>query len=240
MIELTWAGETFRLLPQRAAFWRERGMLLIADPHFGKADHFRASGVPVPSGTTAAALSRLNAALDTTGAAELVVLGDLFHAQKGVTGNLLDALGRWRDGRSRLRVTLVAGNHDRHAGAPPEGLGFIAAGEERAVDGLVLKHHPETVPGRAVVCGHVHPAVQLRNRTGAGMRLPCFHFGRDLAILPAFGDFTGMHAVRSKRGDRVFAVGPGKVIEVTAAKACGSRGSANRVQPSEVSGDDAD
>jgi hypothetical protein len=38
------------------------------------------------------------------------------------------------------------------------------------------------------------------------LRLPCFHFGAHCGVLPAFGDFTGMHVVRPEAGDRVFVV----------------------------------
>ena len=59
--------------------------------------------------------------------------------------------------------------------------------------------------------GHVHPGVKL-----GGMRLPCFWFGERVAILPAFGKFTGLHVMRpgSQPGERVYAVGPGAVIPV--------------------------
>ena len=42
----------FLLMAQRAAFWREQQMLLIADPHFGKAASFRSHGIAIPRGTT--------------------------------------------------------------------------------------------------------------------------------------------------------------------------------------------
>ena len=49
----------FLLLAQRAVFWRERQMLLIADPHFGKAASFRSHGIAIPRGTTCYDLQRL-------------------------------------------------------------------------------------------------------------------------------------------------------------------------------------
>jgi uncharacterized FlgJ-related protein len=36
------------LLPEKAAFIPESATLLIADPHFGKATHFRKAGIPIP------------------------------------------------------------------------------------------------------------------------------------------------------------------------------------------------
>src|SRR6478609_3634551 len=77
------AGEHVRLLAERAAYWERTQALLVADPHFGKAAAFRAAGVPVPRGTTTASLARLDAALERTGAARIVFLGDFLHAREG-------------------------------------------------------------------------------------------------------------------------------------------------------------
>ena len=60
------AGETLLLFPERAALLAQTQTLLVADPHFGKAATFRSSGIPVPGGTTADALERLDALLRRT------------------------------------------------------------------------------------------------------------------------------------------------------------------------------
>ena len=75
-------GGTWELLPQRAAFWIERRWLVIADAHFGKAATFRARGVPVPQGTTADNLDRLDRLIDDLRPTTVVFLGDLFHARE--------------------------------------------------------------------------------------------------------------------------------------------------------------
>jgi metallophosphoesterase superfamily enzyme len=51
------------LLADRALYWPERRWLCVADAHFGKAAAFRALGQPVPRGTTANNLARLDAQL---------------------------------------------------------------------------------------------------------------------------------------------------------------------------------
>jgi hypothetical protein len=38
------------------------------------------------------------------------------------------------------------------------------------------------------------------------LRLPCFHFGAEVGVLPAFGAFTGMHVMPRAPDDRVFVV----------------------------------
>ena len=62
-------GHALWLLPQRAAFLPEFGVLLVADVHLGKAVSFRRLGVPVPAGTTAETLSLLDQCLAFTGRA---------------------------------------------------------------------------------------------------------------------------------------------------------------------------
>jgi len=43
-------GQNLILLPNRALMWREKRLLVVADPHFGKAQVFRDQGIPVPAG----------------------------------------------------------------------------------------------------------------------------------------------------------------------------------------------
>ena len=214
--QIEWANQRFTLLADRAAYWHTRRTLLIADPHFGKADHFRRSGVPVPWGTTDANLARLDRLLDATQADRLLVLGDLFHAKEGLTEPMLDRLNAWRQRRDRLSVQVVRGNHDRRAGLPPDALRFEDLGDVLVEDGLAFRHEPEPVEDKHVLAGHVHPAVSLRPAAGRGpgMHAACFHFAPRLALLPAFGAFTGTHCIHPRAGDRVFAVGPDCVCEV--------------------------
>jgi metallophosphoesterase superfamily enzyme len=72
--------------------------------------------------------------------------------------------------------------------------------------GLALAHHPDPVPGAYVLAGHVHPAARLGGRAHDSLRLPCFHFGPAVGVLPAFGAFTGMHVMTRGPEDRVFVV----------------------------------
>jgi uncharacterized protein len=209
------AGERLRLLPERAAFWERRGLLLVADPHWGKTTAFRAAGLAVPGGTTDEGLLRLDGALARTGARRLAFLGDFFHARAGRSPATLEALARWRAAHGALDVLLVRGNHDRHAGDPPPELGI------RTVDGpvgveppFVLAHHPHPLPDGYLLAGHLHPAVTLRGSGRQRQVLPCFHFGARVGVLPAFGGFTGATRITPAAGDRVFVVAGAEVLEV--------------------------
>ncbi len=222
-VEVIWADEVLRLLPERVVHLPEHGALLLADPHFGKAEHFRSAGIPVPRGTTAATLAAIDHAVMLTRPTRLIVLGDFFHARGGVTAPVLDQLAAWRGTHRGLELTVIRGNHDRHAGDPPASLGVNCNTEAVALGGVVLRHDPaDAEPGDGhTIAGHLHPAVRLEGPHSA-MKLPCFHLAPRVAVLPAFGRFTGTHPVRVKRGDRVFAVGPDAVLEVTPRRVCES------------------
>jgi DNA ligase-associated metallophosphoesterase len=206
------AGERLVLLAERALWWPARGALVVADLHLGKAATFRAAGIPIPRGSTAADLARLDGALERTGAESLVVLGDLFHARVGREApGTLALIGGWRVRRPSLDVLLVRGNHDVGAGDPPTELGFRCVDEPWEAPPFHLRHHPE--PGHAyVLAGHVHPAVHLAGHGGLRERLPAFVFGERVGLLPAFGSFTGGGTVEPEPDARIYVVADDEVL----------------------------
>lgn len=206
MLEITWQQQQLQLLPQRAVYWPGLRTLWIADPHFGKDASFRAAGIPVPSGCQQEDLARLGSAVSATGAERLIVLGDFWHALEGRTSATLQALQDWRHAHAALHCVLVRGNHDHGAGDPPDDWRIECLPEMRQGP-FQLQHHPPTQPRQATVCGHVHPAFML-----GGLRVPCFYFGHQTAILPAFGGFTGMKCVRPQVGEAVYLVTPDAVL----------------------------
>ena len=179
-------------------------MLLVADAHVGKASSFRRLGVPVPEATTGDTLARLDALVASTGATQIVFLGDLMHSARGRAQPTLAAFVRWRETHARLRLTLVRGNHDDHAGDPPADWGVACVDEPLRIAGLALAHHPKPVADAYVLAGHLHPCAWVGGRAHDRLRLPCFDLGAQVGVLPAFGAFTGMHAVQPAAGDRVF------------------------------------
>jgi DNA ligase-associated metallophosphoesterase len=213
MIHTRAAGEALWLLPERAVYWPAQRTLLLADPHFGKAAAFRAGGIPVPAGTTADNLARLDSALAATGATQLVCLGDLLHARAGRVARTVEAVAVWRARHEQLQWLLVRGNHDRHAGDPPPAW-RITCLDEPVVDApFVWRHEPREAEEGYVLAGHVHPAVRL-GRGALAETLPCFVFGRRVGILPAFGDFTGQATLRPQPEDRLFVLAGDEVIAV--------------------------
>jgi uncharacterized protein len=211
---ITVGGEALTLLPQKAAWLALHHTLLVADAHFGKAVSFRALGVPVPRGTTSANLGLLDMLVERHGAQRIVFLGDFLHSAHARAPATLAAIARWRARHAGLALTLVRGNHDSHAGDPPAALGFEVVDEPLRLGGLALCHHPTPHAGAYVLAGHRHPCVHLSGRAHDRLRLPCFWFGAEVGVLPAFGSFTGMHGVQPVPGDRVFAIADDSVTEL--------------------------
>ena len=214
-LHLELGGEPVRLLPERALFWPGACALIVADVHWGKAAAFRSAGIPIPGGATRRDLDRLDSAIGRTGARRLIVLGDLFHARAGrIATRTLANLRSWREARASLEIQLVRGNHDRHAGDPPADLRVNSLDAPAFLPPFVLRHEPRPTDGGYTLAGHVHPGVVLSGRGLFTERLACFVIGERMAVLPAFGSFTGMGMIRPEEGDRIFAVADDEVVEV--------------------------
>lgn len=212
---LTIGGEEVRLLPERALFWPRACTLVVADVHWGKAATFRAAGIAIPGGTTSEDLARLDRAVHRTGARRLVVLGDLFHARAGrIATRTLATLREWRERASRLEIQLVRGNHDRHAGDPPDDLRINCVNAPAFVPPFVLRHQPDPSPEGYTLAGHVHPALVVGGPALLRERLPCFLVRPQVTLLPAFGSFTGSAAVYPEACDRAFVIADGEVLAV--------------------------
>ena len=213
-VTLELAGHTLLLLPEKVIFLPDCDTLLVADAHLGKATSFRQLGVPVPHGTTDETLSVLTRLVQRLDAKRIVFLGDFLHSARSLSAGTLARVLRWRELHGALELTLVRGNHDDRAGDPPAVLDIQAFDEPLPLRGLALAHHPRPMAGAFVLAGHLHPCVNVGGRARDWHRLPCFWFGERVGVLPAFGAFTGMQAIRARPGERVFAAAPDRVFEL--------------------------
>ena len=205
-------GQRLVLLPERALYWREKKMLVVADAHFGKAQLFRERGIPVPQGTTAADLQRLTRLLADLRPATLLFLGDLTHGSMDNHESYERRVAPWRAAHKHVAMALVSGNHDRQSGPPPSSFGFDWVGTVRREDPFVFTHQPQDAAAGYNLAGHLHPAVAMTGRGGLKATLPCFCFSPDQALLPAFGGFTGCQVIRPRSEDRVFVIADNTVI----------------------------
>lgn len=206
-----WVGERLHLLPSPALWWPAGQTLFIADLHLGKAASYRALGQPVPGGTTRDNLARLDALVGEHAPGRLVFLGDFLHAAAGRTPALLSALSGWRQRHAAVEMTLVRGNHDDRAGDPPSEAGIAVVDEPWLLGPFACCHHPQTHATHFVLAGHLHPVCHLQGRARDAFRLPCFVHEPGLAILPAFGAFTGGHPVPPAPGRSFHVIGGHRV-----------------------------
>jgi uncharacterized protein len=215
-LAVTHRGQSLQLLPSAAIFWPRESMLLVADAHIGKDQSFRRLGMPVPSGVSQGTLARLSTDLALTGAQQLVFLGDFLHSAHAQAASTQAELRAWRARHPELACTLVRGNHDDHAGDPSADLAFVVRDEPWLVGPFALRHHPEPDLSHYSLAGHWHPCVRV-GRGRERLRLPCFWFGAQVGVLPAYGEFTGMHPIERAAGDAIWAIADDSVVAIPAA-----------------------
>jgi len=200
------------LLPQKAVFFDKYAILLIADLHMGKVNHFRRSGIPVPTAINTQNLEILIDLIQKLKPKRVVFLGDLFHSHYN---DEWEALGQVVRHFKSSKFELVRGNHDIMSALQYERCQLVVH-EHLEVGSFLLTHEPmsEIPPGKYNICGHIHPGVRLRGMGRQSLTLPCFYFGQHEAILPAFGSFTGYVRIPVKKKDKVFIIADQKVIEM--------------------------
>jgi uncharacterized protein len=212
-LTFTVAGEELLASSDKTLFWPARDTLFAADLHLGKEAAFRAGNIPIPPGSTAATLEALTRALEASGAGRLVVLGDMWHSRSARDEGTLARFREWRREHASVEMVLIVGNHDAKAG-DLAGDDIDVSADPLQEAPFLFAHHPSPCAGSYVLAGHIHPSVTLEGRAKQAIRLPCFWFGREVGVLPSFGEFTGMAAVEPVRGDTVLVVAEGRVYRV--------------------------
>jgi uncharacterized protein len=212
------AGEEVRLYADRALYWPRRRLLAIADLHLGKGDAFRRHGIALPRGGTALDLQRIDRLLEASGAATLLVLGDLLHAAVRSGAPWLRHWHAWRETHPGLDLRVVTGNHDRALRRAE--LGIADDGERCAAAPFLFTHDAQAESARDgtlhALGGHLHPVVRLED-TGLRARLPVFWLGARCSVLPAFTAFSGGFEVRTRAGDRLYACAGDRIVALPAA-----------------------
>ncbi len=222
-VDIEFAGETLRLLAQKAVVWPREKTLFIADVHLGKAASFRAAGLAVPSGHSHDDIARIDALLRAYDIAHLIVLGDLVHNRASYTESLHQTMRSFAKTHPTLKRTLVMGNHDDHAGEPPIDWGFEIIHDDLKISPFVAAHAPtyrvkpqsrmSDAPEVARLVGHLHPAVSLQTAKES-INLPCFWRTSNELVLPSFGLLTGRYTVKPEAEDVTFVVTGQQIFRV--------------------------
>jgi len=207
-------GQNFMLSADRALFWVEQRLLIAADPHFGKAQTFREKGIAVPRGTTADDLKRLSTLINQFRPQRLLILGDLVHDRIAHPADFNPLIDRWRAKHGDLHFILINGNHDLGSGDPPSEFKIDQVADELLIDPFIFTHQPKIDSPNYGFAGHLHPAVTLTGKGRARETLPCFCFGPRMALMPAFGGFTGKQVISPNTNDHIYVIAGNEVIEM--------------------------
>jgi DNA ligase-associated metallophosphoesterase len=205
-------GETLELLAQRAIWWKRQSMLIVADTHFGKAQHFRKSGLAIPQKIFDKDLTVLNYLLVKYEPKNVLILGDLFHSAVNSEVYIFEV---WRKEFYNTRFILVKGNHDVFSKNQYVEMN-LEPWEIFEMAPFTFSHQlPQNIePNKFIFSGHIHPGILLKGKGRLQVRLSCFYFTENFGLLPAFGNFTGLELISPQKHAKVFAIVENKVIEV--------------------------
>ena len=191
-VTITLAGESVRLMPQRAVWWEDRRTAFVADLHFGKEAAFRSAAIPVPD-QTLRTLDHLSGLVAETSIERLVITD-------------------WRARHSELQIDLVRGNHDRSSGDPPAAWRITCVSEPFPMPPFLLRHHPESGDSEGILAGHLHPMVRLSGAGRDSVRLACFLLRNGILHLPAFSSFVDGAVIRPVQGDQIYGICEDRVL----------------------------
>ncbi|EON79449.1 hypothetical protein ADIS_0016 [Lunatimonas lonarensis] len=210
-MEILLGKERAILLKEKAVWIPSRRSLLLADPHFGKAGHFRKAGIPIAESAHERDYHTLARLLADYRPAHVFFLGDLFHSAWNIQWEALESFLKHF---TEATFHLIRGNHDVLPDSVYSSSILQVHNTCVQMGKLCLQHEPplDLDTSTFFLCGHIHPGVTLKGRGRQRMTMPCFFLKGSTLILPAFGNLTGLYAMKPTPGDRVFLVTPTQVI----------------------------
>lgn len=212
-VNITIRNQRLELLPQKALFWPDRKYLILSDLHLGKTGHFRKLGIAAPGKANLKNLDRLSKLIDFSEPQKLIILGDLFHSSANREWFQFE---EWRKTFHDLNIVLVSGNHDQlHTS-------FYRSADIEVIDRMelgdfLLVHDAADLQKKSdktIISGHIHPGVKLKGKGKQRLRLPCFSVSDQEIILPAFGEFTGLHIIQPGENRKIFPIVENRVIDL--------------------------
>ncbi|MCC5919805.1 MAG: ligase-associated DNA damage response endonuclease PdeM [Cyclobacteriaceae bacterium] len=210
-IELLWLEEKLWLLPEKAVFIPERSSLLLADLHLGKAGHFRKAGIPISSEIHHADIQRLDRLILEHSPKEVFFLGDLFHSDMN---NEWELFSSFLNHHPTVNFHLIKGNHDLLPQVIYSSSRILVHQIYYQLGPFHLVHDPDDLfEGQDGFAGHIHPGTLLKGRGRDSIKLACFVKEPKLLVLPAFGEFTGLHCLPTESGRSFYPVTPQKVFD---------------------------
>jgi uncharacterized protein len=202
--------QTWHLSAHRAIFWKEEQALIVSDLHLGKSTHFRKAGIAVPANIGQDDLYRLQQLITTYNPVQVIIVGDMFHSKEN---NDVNYFKIWRQQFAHISFKLVKGNHDILSDQLYEAMN-LEVYDTYSIKAIHFVHEPCDGENGYTFSGHLHPGFAVDGGGRQRLRLPCFYFGRNCSILPAFGKFTGLAMLRPEEDEAVFVIAENTVLKV--------------------------
>ncbi|MDP4131936.1 MAG: ligase-associated DNA damage response endonuclease PdeM [Bacteroidota bacterium] len=209
-------NQQFWLTADRTLFWEQEKALVVSDLHFGKTGHFRKSGIAVPQSVYKEDLQRLVAQIQHFQPEQLIIVGDMFHSD---ANKELELFLKWRSDFPNLQIQLIRGNHDILNEEWYEKAGIYLSLPTFTMNRFHFVHDITDLPGAGLspaastktgvsyfFSGHIHPGIRIQGAGRQSLCFPCFYFGKQYAVLPAFSRFTGVALIDPDDEDQVFAI----------------------------------
>ena len=204
-------GCQFSLLHQKALYKPDESLLIIADIHLGKANHFRKSGIVIPALAQQGDYERLEKLFELINPEKVYFLGDLFHSTFNRDWHYFcELIAKFPS----ILFILVKGNHDLIDEKLFKEI-CIDVVDTIEDDSFIYSHAPMEVVSKEKIniAGHVHPGVTLSGIARQSIKLPCFYMREQLLILPAFGILTGLYSIEQS-GAKIYVVTEGEVKRI--------------------------
>ncbi len=203
-MQVTLQGKPFTLLYEKALYSHDDALLIIADVHLGKVNHFRKAGISMPLNAQQDDYLNLKHLLDNVAPKKVYFLGDLFHSDYNYDWHHFEALiSSYTD----IEFTLIKGNHDFVDVEKFDRLGLRIVNDYIEDDSFIYSHEPVSFRhDKLNITGHIHPGIMLSGQANQSARIPCFYLHQQVLLLPAFGRLTGLCIMDRPKDAHVFVV----------------------------------
>jgi putative SbcD/Mre11-related phosphoesterase len=166
--------------------------ILIADLHLGYSWAQRRRGELGPL-ADARTREKLLGVRDQLQPRRFVFLGDLVHAPRPCEPERTWIEEILTELAAHARIVAVRGNHDRRFAAEFAHLVFEDVGTW--AEGAITAAHGDRMDfpwpeNHTLILGHLHPALAIRDSSGAGHKIPVFLVNKRCIVLPAFSPFA--------------------------------------------------
>ncbi|MCK8479837.1 ligase-associated DNA damage response endonuclease PdeM [Psychroserpens algicola] len=186
----------------RGLYWEKHDALIISDLHIGKSGHFRKHGIQITSNVQTSDLKRLSFLISHYRIRQLLVVGDLFHAEMNLD---MHEFNQWRLAHADVEIILIKGNHDRLNPEIYQNFNITCRNKDLLIDPFRFVHEPYSETDVFSISGHLHPGISIQLKGQPRIKLPCFQVSKSYLILPAFSLFTGLNVSESDSETKYYA-----------------------------------